>query len=617
MTPDQRLFTLQLIAGFFAPRYTESASSFCERTLHFDEPDNRGPYTLAGREYAREPLDSFTDDTVTDGVGVFGSQSGKTGIIMGGAACIIKNEPSRIFWVMPTRDTVSKFARTRWMPFVRASMPELIPKGAKRHDFSTFVQQIGNSIVDMVWSNSPAALASVPARVVILDEVDKFAEGGKKEADALNLAQQRTKRFSNPKRYYFSTPTIVEGLIWQELLKSDMRRRFLPCPHCHKHVVFAWSAAYTVLPKTGAEAYVAWDKEAKRKDGDWDLDRVERSARFACPHCGGHIRDDHKTSMDRDGVWKPTKTTQVEAGYRGWHLPSLYASSAQTNVGKLAVKFLQQKHSLLGLQGFINGDLAEPYQSQDRQAERVELITSRIEVTAEWTKAMMVDCQQKSPLFWFVIRAWNGGDSTGVFKGHCDTWDEVVDAQNGQKVQDGCVMVDSGFGARSESDVYLECARHAELVDRSIAEPPLRPLWVGWLPAKGFPVRKRWKDKATGLEIPYTIREVDPFYGTTGQGESAMPLFEFSGDIFADILDNLRSGKGGYKWQVEESVADDEYWSHLDAEIKDAQFNPKTGKTVYQWRLINRHRLNHLKDCERMQIAYASFQGWFKVDWSK
>jgi len=122
----------------------------------------------------------------------------------------------------------------------------------------------------MVWSNSPAALASIPARVVILDEVDKFNEGGRKEADAVNLAEQRTKTFSNPKRIKTSTPTLSDGLIWQEFAKTDQRRRFMPCPHCGKLVLFAWSKAFTVFPLTGNEAFIKWDSKARRpKDNSW------------------------------------------------------------------------------------------------------------------------------------------------------------------------------------------------------------------------------------------------------------------------------------------------------------------------------------------------------------
>ena len=197
MTNSQRNFLLNLALGLFADRPRESVSAWCERELKFNEPDNRGPFTLLGREYVREPLDAWGDPLITDQVLVFGSQTGKTASIMGGATWMIVNDPARLFWVMPTRDVVRKFSRTRWIPQLKASpsLAKLIPTGARRYDFATLEQQVGNAIIDLIWSNSPSALASVPARTVILDEVDKFAEGGNREADAVSLAQQRTKNF--------------------------------------------------------------------------------------------------------------------------------------------------------------------------------------------------------------------------------------------------------------------------------------------------------------------------------------------------------------------------------------------------------------------------------------
>jgi hypothetical protein len=111
-------------------------------------------------------------------------------------------------------------------------------------------------------------------------------------------------------------------------------------------------------------------------------------------------------------------TQNSASGFVSRQLPSLYACAPETTAGKLAKKFLEQKGSLLGLQGFINGDLAEPYMAQDRQTERIELVSKRmVEITAEWKKLMTVDCQAKRPYFWFAARAWNGGDSNGFDAG--------------------------------------------------------------------------------------------------------------------------------------------------------------------------------------------------------
>lgn len=605
MTNEQQRHLCDMLARFYADRPTQSPAAWCCENLLFDEPDNRGPFSLAGREYMREVVDDWADPLITDQVEVFGSQTGKTGGIMGGAAWTVCNDPSRIFWVMPTRDTVRKFSKTRWMPLIKRNprMAELIPTGARRFEFATAEQRIGGSIVDMVWSNSPAALAGVPARVTIADEVDKFNEGGGKEADALNLLEQRTKNFTSPKRIKTSTPTLVTGLIWQEFLKTDQRRRFVPCPHCKKFVVLVWSKAFTVFKLTGEEACVEWDKEAKRADGTWDMDRVERSARYLCPHCAGHILDAHKTLMDRNGVWRPT--AEAARGYRGRHLPSLYAPSAQSNVGVLARKFLQAQQSLLGLQGFINGDLAEPYESQDTRAERTELITSRLEVGAEWNKLMTVDCQEKSPHFYIAARAWNGGNSTGIKATSCDTWDDLRAIQKAEGVKDVGVIIDSGFGAKDDAEVYRNCARFCEFIAN---QKKRRVEAVGWMPSKGMPGRKKWKHPETGLLIPYYLADIDPFIGTAKAGKVGMSLFEFAGDYFKDILETLRKGRHANKWSVADDVAkDEEYWRHLDGEHKVAKQNKFTGRIQLTWIKRGPHWPNHWFDCEVMQIAAANF----------
>lgn len=594
-----------MLDRFFADRPKQSPSNWCCENLTFDEPNNSGPFNLAGREYMRDIIDAWADPMITDIDFVKGSQLGGTAGIMAGAAWTAYNEPSRFKWVMPTRDLVAGFSKKRWMPMLRRSpvFAAVIPKGAKRFDFSNLSQMIAGSIIDFAWSNSPSALSSDPCRVVILDEVDKFNDGGSKEADAVNLADQRTKSFANPKRVKTSTPTLVTGLIWQDFLKTDQRRRYLPCPHCGKFVVLIWSKNFTIFKLTGEEAFVEWDAEAKRGDGTWDMERVERSARFRCPHCAGHIRDAHKTVMDRAGVWRPT--APGAKGYLGFHLSSLYSPSAECNVGRLAVKFIQAQQSLLGLQGFINGDLAEPYESQDTRAERTELITSRMEVGAEWNKLMTVDCQQKSPHFYIAVRAWNGGNSTGIKATTCETWDELRAVQKAEGVKDVGVIVDSGFGAKDDAEVYRNCAKFCELVPNRKKN---RVEAVGWMPSKGMPGRKKWKHAESGLLIPYYLAEIDPFIGTAQAGKVGISLFEFAGDFFKDILETLRKGRHRNKWSVADTVAkDEEYWRHLDGEHKVGVHNRMTGRIVWQWRKRGPHWPNHWFDCETMQIAAANF----------
>lgn len=360
------------------------------------------------------------------------------------------------------------------------------------------------------------------------------------------------------------------------------------------------------MTKTGSEAFLVWDKEAKKPDGRWDLDRVERSARMVCPHCQGDILDSFKTRMIAGGEWRPTAT--AEQGFRSRQLSSLYAAAPETTWGKLAVKFLQAKASLLGLQGFINGDLAEPYESQDRQAERVELITSRLEVVNEWKKLGTVDCQIDH--FWFVCRAWSNGNSQGIEAGRFSTLDDIRHRQEALKIDDVGMIVDSGFGARSDHEIYRQCARFCTLAPRAMS----RPLAIGWMPSKGMPGRKRWKDTATGLSVPYYLRDIDPFLGTSEAGKISMSLFEFSGDFFEDILAEMRKPGGPYSWAVAESMATDEYWRHMDSKIKTAVYNRFSGRTTWEYRKRSQTWPDHMRDCEVMQIAAAVFFGLLRIE---
>jgi hypothetical protein len=605
-----------MLSRLSAPRWSGSVASWCAGNVRFQEPKLSGPFNFSGREYLREILDAWGDDTVKDMVGVMGTRTGKTRAVFGGLAWRIKHNPTRCLWVMPNSHGTGgaqNVSRTRFQPMIRSSpaLASMIPRGAQRHEFKTLQMIINGSIIDLAGSNSPANLAGNPCDCVVQDETDKYQARGDREAHPSRLADERAKEFANPKRIKFSTPTLFSGLIWQEFLKTDMRRRHVPCPHCGKFVVFAWSERFSVLPKLGCEAYVRWDQDARTADG-WDEDKVHSSAYAECPFCKGKIRDEHKVEMDRQGVWKPTRIGSPY--FRGWHLPSMYSVSAETSFGRMAVRFLQAKRSLEGLHNFVNSDLAEPYIGQENQSKRVELITSKLEVTAEWVKLLEVDCQAKGPeYFWLVVRAWNGGNSEGIEAVGVGTFEDVRDIQKKHGIQDAAVMIDSGFGARDDAEVYRTCARFCEIIPSGQGG---RPMAVGWMPAKGMPTRRRWKDE-NGLLVPYYLRSIDPFMGTADAGKVSMTLFEFAGSAFKDILDSLRKGKGGYTWKVSESMSTETYWRHMDAEIKSERFNQSTGVSTYDWKPRSRHWPNHLFDCEVMQVAHAAFLGLFEIPETK
>lgn len=580
------------------PPPKESVADYCRRAVYVPAPQTQSPGWLrfdGGREYCIEPVNDFADFTITDEVLCFGSQSGKTTIFMGGVAWVIRNDPCGLLWVMPSVDLARSFSETRWQPMVLESpeLKQVVPTGNGRHDFKKLQQQLGGSILNFIGSNSPSNLASRPARRVILDEVDKFDEGGNGEADAVNLAEQRTKSFANPQRWKSSTPTIVDGLIWQEFLKGDQRRYFVPCPHCSGMVVFAWSKEMTVFPITGKEAFIKWE-------GGRDYEAVKATAHAVCPHCQGRIEDEEKTKMVRKGKWIPTAT--AAKGYVSRHLPSLYASSPQTSFGSLAVKFLQAKSSLQGLQGFINGDLAEPWENQDSRSERVEIVIrdgDRKPLGDGVKRILTVDNQQRVPHRWYVARDWTSeGHSRLVEAGHCDEWREIEEIQARLGIANHLVGLDSGDQeskeAIYESDIYGACLAHGEVIRRGNMPVGIHR---GWMPMRGM--RRSFQFIGTDKQP----RPVGLGLASITRTDIKLHVLQFNGETTLDILAFLRQGPSsshGIRWELTEA-ANDEYFRHLDGKVKGAL---KDGKTWHQ----RSHRWpDHLLDCEKMQVALALF----------
>lgn len=614
MKPPFNYFTLAhsrtatVIQSTILPPRPPPPAQWCCENLIFNEPGNHGPFSTRGAEYIIEPLNLIANRAVNDVVLCWGSQTRKTGTLMGAVAYLLANEPCGVLWVMPSVHLAKRFSKQRWMPFLRGSpaIQQVIPRAKRRHDFSSSEQIFMNgAVVNFVGSNSPANLSSNPCRIVMLDEVDKFDEGGRGEADAVTLAIQRTKHQPDPQRWQTSTPTILEGLIWQAMMRGDLRRFYVPCPHCGKFIVLAWSREYTIFKLTGDEAFIRWDAEAHGADGEWDLERVRKSARAECPHCGGHIRDEHKPRMNAAGQWRPTQQFASSA-FRSYHLPSLYSVATECNFGAMAVRFLELKKQLNpnALQGFINGDLAEPDASQAKAANFVISINNKI--SGELERIMTIDCQAKSPFFWWVVREWSveTGHSTAIACGSAETIEELDEIQKQYDVEDSRVAIDSGFGARTDVEVYRICAERGEPQNGG------RPQYIlGWIASKGIDGQKQWRDEETGAMLPVILTLVDPFMGMARSGEFAIGLMQFSSDKIKDIHAMLVERR---LFAVSESVAaNDDYNAHNRAEVRVVVV--KKNRTRWGW--MKRHHTipDHLRDCEIMQVAFAMLLGLLDV----
>lgn len=595
------------IVRYIGPPSKESASDWACKNIVIPATESRGGgrASLHGREYMRDLIDWFRKPDISDLAACFGSQVGKTmGVMFGLASAVIGC--TSVLWVMPNREMVRKHSKNRWMPLIAGSdgTAHLIPSGKDQHSWTVFDQRIGASIVQFVGSHSAASLSSTPVGLVILDEVDKLARSTKRdgnviEADAVNLAEQRTKDFPNPKRIKTSTPTVPDGAIWQEFLKGDQRRYNVPCPNCEKKIVLAWSKMMTVLPLIGNESFVTWDSEAKRKDGIWDLGRVVNSARVECCFCGFHILDAHKTRMVRDGIWMPTNP-HASTSFWSMHLPSMYAASPETNFGRLAEKFLTAKRSLMGPQGFINGELAEPFQNQHMATSRVEIISAAeaAPLADKVVVGLSADFQWVRPHWWVARMFAKNGDSRLVEFGPWETWEQLREIQIRLGVQDQDVVVDSAWGTQ---EVYSSCSKFGKhRIVRDAKTGLAKMIWHGWTPCKG-------RDENAIFTGPKGERRLfDVRVAPTGK--ASLPLLEFNGPHIKDVLERLRKKQTAIRWEVNEK-ADAEYWRHMDSEVSRNVYDSRTRRMVRRWEPRSKDWPNHLRDCEIQHLARAMRDG--------
>ncbi len=449
-TPDQfqrdNALALQFLRRFAAPPPTETPFEWVCKNIVFNEPEIKGPFDARGRRYMEDPINDRIDDDVIDQTLCMGTGSAKTVIFMVGEAYEINFDPHRTLWVMPTTEGVggaSKFNTTRFQKMLEATatVAQKMPTGTlKKSCWTAKHLSIAGNVLDFGGANSPAQLAANRCRRVVCDEVDKFKDALGDEAGAIYLADERTKNVPGAKKFKSSSPSTDTGNIWRLLMESDLRRRFLACPHCNPDAtgraalnhfrtnerpiseitadllkgwsVVVWSDQYTVLPRrisNGTEIpliTVKWDETAKRKDNTWDLDRVMESAHFLCPHCSGKILDQHRLWQDECGIWIPTQ--HGSPYHRGYHLPSMCAPmrSIESSVGGMVKKFLDCL-SQGSIKGMINSDFAEPEVGQQHGSTRIDLVAAeKSNITRGWIPIIDVDVQQNWPYFWHVGRQW-------------------------------------------------------------------------------------------------------------------------------------------------------------------------------------------------------------------
>lgn len=563
----------------FVPHPRQTVTEWAESNIVLSErfTSSPGPFRVRSYPYAREWLDAFHPASGVRSVTLLcGAQTGKSTIIQIGMAYRVVRAPAPALWVLDTQTNAQSFSESRWQVMIQDNEVLRRELPGNRDKFKNLDQAFQRMHLWFIGSNSPGNLAGRSISLLCLDEVDKYKTKTKQEAAAVQLAEQRVASFPMHLIVKTSTPTTQEGAVWKGWIEGDRRRYWVPCPHCSGAITLSWPM-------------MKWDEGAKRDDGTWELKRVRETARLECPHCSGHITDGSKTKMLRLGEWRPENPDALP-GHRSYHLPALY--SVRRSFGNLAVKFLQDKQSLMGLQDFVNSILAEPWEEQMTDDSRPLTVGEyRLGQPLDDGEVAMMTVDVQKQCFFYVIRAWKkDGSSRLVEEGQLMTWPDIEEKTKeygldrlrkvGAGLQARLVVIDSGF----RTDEVLDfCARTKCIPAKGEDRPQGYGIRVGEVTRKAISVLKPWR--------------------------RGWALMLFSSPAAQDVLEWLRSGRGP-AWTVASDASDD-YLASLDSHRKRARRSPITGRTTYVWKQIG-SRPDHKLDCELMGIALAELGGVIK-----
>ena len=301
------------------------------RILTTESSSEAGRWRTSRTPYLKEIMDVLSPQDPTEVVvAIKGTQLGFTEVGLNFMFAYMHLYPCPILMIQPTETLAKGTSKRRISPALKQipSLMEKMKRGKAKEDIGDmFIKEYVGGSLTIGWSNSTASFRSFSARAVVMDDIDGFG-GDFGEGDPIELGKARADSFSGRKIYINSTPT-AEGksLIEKEYANSDQREYHMPCPHCNHMITFEWENMTFSVKKTSNRLLV---------DGD---------VTYACPECGGTIKEHEKTKMMSVGEWIPTAPGSEIKGYR---LPSFYSPVGWLPWKEIANEFLWSSKMMKG-----------------------------------------------------------------------------------------------------------------------------------------------------------------------------------------------------------------------------------------------------------------------------
>lgn len=306
--------------------------------------------------YLREPMRVVTAPGIYEIVFMASSQVAKTEYLTNVVGYYVDIDPSTILFLAENESKAEAWSKECFAPTVRDTpvLAALIAEARTRDSGNTILDKsFPGGHLALAWATSPATLSSRPRRIVLADECDAFLPTS--EGDPMTLAEKRTTTFTNKKIIKVSTPRDeLTSTIEPAYRETDMRKFFLPCPHCGEFQVLEWTR-------------LKWDDE-------------HSPAYYICL-MGCVIEHDSKPVMLAAGEWRATNPTPA-AGKVGFWINEMYSPFVDWT--DMRDRFLVAKRKgRETLKVFINTSLAETWKEQAEDVSTDDLVARCEEYAAE------------------------------------------------------------------------------------------------------------------------------------------------------------------------------------------------------------------------------------------
>ncbi|KAB2970325.1 phage terminase large subunit family protein [Zoogloea sp.] len=306
-------------------------------------------------EYQREILDTISDDKTETVVLMIASQVGKSEALLNILGYFIHNDPSTILFVQDTVNEAQKFSSERITkmfrdtPELAALTKETKEKGAR--DTMLMKQFLGGTLY-IGGANSPSALKSISARVLLCDEVDRYPASAGSEGNPVSLAINRTTNYEhNRKIVLVSSPgDTYTSEIYARYLQTDQREYQIRCVHCDHYFVPKWD-------------HVKWNKVEETGHA------IPETAMIYCPDCGAGHTEGQRFEAMRNGRWIKNNPTAKDAGFKASQLISPFVT-----IKTIVKKFVSAIGKPGELRVFFNNNLGEPYEDKTDGLDDIEFL---------------------------------------------------------------------------------------------------------------------------------------------------------------------------------------------------------------------------------------------------